>query len=217
MTKQQEPIEALKDIRNMMERSSRFISLSGLSGVFVGAIALLGAWASYLFLDLKEPHEPYYNYARNTDGSYNVSFLKFFFLDSLLVLFLSVMVSSLLTVRKARKGGLSYWDHTAKHLLSSMLVPLLGGGLFCLIMVYQDMLAMVAPAMLVFYGLALVSASKYTYTDIFYLGLFEVGLGLLAAIFLAHGLLFWSLGFGVMHMVYGIFMYFKYERNAGQA
>ncbi len=43
-----EQLEALSDIRSMMEQSSRFISLSGLSGIFAGITALVGAGLAYL-------------------------------------------------------------------------------------------------------------------------------------------------------------------------
>ncbi|MGE5429024.1 MAG: hypothetical protein ACM3O8_14110, partial [Methylococcaceae bacterium] len=67
-------------------------------------------------------------------------------------------------------------------------------------------------AMLIFYGLALVNAGKFTLSEVHYLGITEIVLGLMAAVFINWGLLFWALGFGVMHIVYGMMMYYKYER-----
>jgi hypothetical protein len=64
----------------------------------------------------------------------------------------------------------------------------------------------------VFYGLALVNASKYTLTDIRYLGITEIILGILNIFFLRRGLYFWALGFGVLHIIYGLVMWWKYER-----
>lgn len=205
-------LEALKDIRNIMERSSRFVSLNGFAGIFVGLFALCGALAAYLYIDAHTSNLPYYHYATTENGALNISFIQFFMLDAFLVLFFSILVSSYLTIRKAKKSGLKVWDNSAKRLFINMMIPLLTGGFLCLILVYQNMAAMVAPAMLIFYGVALINASKYTLEDIRFLGLIEIMLGLFAAIFIAHGLIFWSLGFGVMHIVYGTIMYFKYER-----
>jgi hypothetical protein len=44
------------------------------------------------------------------------------------------------------------------------------------------------------------------------LGICEIGLGLIASIYMGYGLLFWAVGFGVLHIIYGIVMYMKYER-----
>ena len=57
-----------------------------------------------------------------------------------------------------------------------------------------------------------VNASKYTLNDIRYLGLTEIFLGLVALVFLEYSLLFWAIGFGLVHIIYGIVMYYKYER-----
>jgi uncharacterized membrane protein len=202
-------IETLSDIRNMMERSTRFVSLSGLSGVFVGLFALAGAWRAYRYVDSYNSSLAYYELA-NTAGP---EFYRFFFVDAVCVLLLSVIVSSLMSMRKARRNGESAWTPTSKRLLINMLIPLLSGGIFCLILLYQNMAQMVVPVMLIFYGLALVNAGKYTYDDIRTLGLIEIALGLMSAIDPRHGLFFWALGFGLMHIIYGIGMYYKYERS----
>ena len=211
----EEHLEALSDIRNMMERSSRFVSLNGLAGVFVGLFALAGAWGAYMYLGMQGGSDAYYEYARTANGDANLSFYEFFFADAISVLVLSVLVSTLMTLCKARKAGQTVWGPTAKRLFLNMMIPLMSGGVFCLIMVYHNTAAMVAPAMLIFYGLALVNASKYTFDDVRHLGLIEIVLGLLAAVYIRHGLLFWSLGFGVMHIIYGIVMYYKYEAKKG--
>jgi hypothetical protein len=224
MENQNEHLDALKDIRNIMERSSRFVSLNGLSGVFAGAFALCGALAANMYIERMKQHIPvdalssvrngsaYYDFALTPAGKLSTGFMQFFILDALIVLFLSVSVATFLTVRKAKKDGLKIWDNTAKRLFINMMVPLVSGGVFCLIMTWHGTVQYVAPAMLIFYGMALINSSKYTYEDIRYLGMMEIGLGLLAAIFIANGLLFWAIGFGVLHIIYGILMYFKYER-----
>jgi len=212
MKNESEHLETLSEIRSLMERSSRFISLNGFAGVFAGTFALIGAYAAYKYLHLHFFQPNYYQYSVTTEGARNIQFYIFFLTDALLVLLASLGVATILTVRKARKKGLKLWDNTGKRLLYNMLIPLIGGGAFCLIMGYHGFPGLVAPATLLFYGLALINASKYTYNDIRYLGLIEVGVGLAAAIWIGYGLLFWAFGFGVMHIIYGIIMYYKYER-----
>lgn len=212
MNKQNEHLETLSEIRSLMERSSRFISLSGLSGVFAGIFALLGALAAYFYLNLSISSPRYYEYATNEHGGINVAFYIFFFTDAISVLVISLAVGSILTIRKAKQKGQTVWDATAKRLLINMLIPLVAGGIFCFILLYHGLVGMVAPATLLFYGLALLNASKYTLNDVRYLGISEIVLGLVASIYIGYGLIFWAVGFGVLHIIYGTAMYFKYER-----
>lgn len=206
MKKQTEPLETLSEIRSLMERSSRFISLNGLSGVFAGVFALIGAGVAYLYLNDNPLIELY------TPGLSESSFLVFFIADAFLVLFASVSAAVFFSVRKAHRKGLKIWDATARRLLINLLIPLSAGGIFCLILLYHGVGGLIAPATLIFYGLALINAGKYTYNDIRYLGMVELALGLIASFWVGYGLFFWSVGFGLVHIVYGVTMYYKYER-----
>ena len=201
-------LETLSEIRNLMERSSRFISLSGLSGVFAGIFALLGAGAAWLFLDMRAPggRPPYMDPARQK------GFFTFFFADALSVLVASIAVAIILTTRHARRKGLKVWDASARRMVINLFIPVVTGGIFCFILLGHEMYAMIAAATLIFYGLGLLNASKYTHNDVRYLGLSEIVVGLLAAIYLDWGLIFWAIGFGILHIIYGTVMYYKYER-----
>lgn len=207
-----EQLEALGEIRSMMERSSRFISLSGLSGVCAGIFALIGAAAAYYHFKLGISDITYYELAHDGNGDPNVDFYTFLITDAILVLGASLVMGLVMTVRKARKKGLKVWDSTGRRLAINLFIPLAAGGLFCLVLIKNDVVGLVAPATLIFYGLALLNASKYTLHDIRFLGLTQIGLGLIASVFIGYGLLFWALGFGVMHIVYGTVMYVKYEK-----
>jgi hypothetical protein len=211
MDQTQEQLAAIKDIRNMMERSSRFISLSGLSGIFAGIFALAGAFVAKYQLGISFTHYNYFE-GHNTRWLMLDRFIWFFITDAGLVLAASLLVCTLMTIRNSRKRGISIWDQTAKRLLINMMVPLGAGGLFCLALLYHGIWGLVAPATLLFYGLALLNASKYTVNDIRYLGMCEIALGLLGSVYIGYGLLFWAIGFGVLHIVYGAVMYMKYER-----
>lgn len=212
MDNQTDHLKTLSEIRSIMERSSRFISLSGLSGVFAGVFALIGVLAIYVFLDINFSTPGYYDFAVDAAGNSNPEFYSFFFIDAILVLTLSITVCVILSTRKAKLKGETIWDATAKRLLINMLIPLVSGGLFCLILLYHGMIGLIAPVTMIFYGLALIHASKYTLNDIRTLGLCEIILGLIASIYTGYGLLFWGFGFGILHIVYGTVMYYKYER-----
>jgi hypothetical protein len=207
MTEQKEHLQAISDIRSMMERSSRCISLSGLSGVFAGIFALIGA---YLAMDRFESASR--NYAM-IGGEELISITVYFFEIAGAVLILSLLVGTILTIRNSKRKGIPVWDSTAKRLLINLAIPLVAGGLFCLVLLYHGVIGLVAPATLIFYGLALLNASKYTFNDIRYLGICEIILGLAGSFFIGYGLLFWAFGFGVLHIIYGAVMYFKYERK----
>lgn len=212
MTEQsQQTLETLQDIKRMMERSSRFISLSGLSGIAAGICALVGAWFAYKEL------APYYKEYNDRGGYSGEDFenLKFRLLVIALAVLAAALVSSFyFTWRKAKQNKLPVWDLTAKRLMTNMLIPLVSGGLFLLAMYQYNDWRFIAPACLVFYGLALVNASKYTLTDVRYLGLFQILLGLVSTQFAGYGLYFWAAGFGVLHIIYGFLMWWKYERNS---
>jgi len=211
-------LETLSEIRSLMERSSRFISLSGLSGVGAGIFALLGAAAVYLYLDiLPFAGKKLYYVTAQTTHKWGMDYLTFFALDAILVLLGAFAAGIFFTTRKAKKKGQKIWDQLTQRLVINMAIPLVAGGLFCLALIYHGLFGLVAPATLIFYGLACVNASKYTLTDIRYLGLMEMALGLIAMFNLGYGLEFWALGFGVLHIIYGTMMYYKYERAAVEA
>lgn len=207
-----EPLETIAEIRSLMERSSRFISLSGLAGVFAGTFALMGAAAVAIRYDLSFTMEEYYTRATLSSGVPNIDFFIFLFSVAVLVLVLSLAVGIFLTTRRARKHNLPIWDKTAQRVVWNMFIPLSAGGIFCLILMEHGIFTLVAPATLLFYGLALLNTSKYTYPDLRYLALSEISLGLLASFLVGYGLFFWAIGFGVLHIFYGARMYQKYER-----
>lgn len=202
-------LQDIKDIRRIMERSSRFISLSGLSGVAAGICALVGV---YFANDILNNYYGGYN-SRGFFTGDDFSKLKIKFGILAVAVFAVAFISSFyLTWRKAKKQNVSMWDHTSKRLAWNMMVPLISGGIFILGMLRYDAWLFVAPACLIFYGLALVNASKYTLNDIRYLGYCEIVLGLINMFMPGYGLWIWAIGFGILHIIYGILMWRKYER-----
>jgi hypothetical protein len=211
MSTEKAQLEALTEIRTLMDRSSRFLSLSGLSGIISGVFALAGVGAAYLYFDESITSAGFYANAYETDGQRGLSFTNFMMVDAGSILVLSFIAVIALTLRQAKRNRQAYWDSTAKRLAINMLIPLVTGGLFCLALIHHGLIPLVAPATLIFYGLAMLNASKYTIHDIRYLGLCEIILGLIATMFPYYGLLFWAAGFGVLHLIYGTVMYKKYE------
>ncbi len=197
------PNEDLQTIREIMERSSRFLSLSGLSGIFAGLCALIGAAIAW-FLILEAGRIQYVE---------SLPAVKVYLeLDAILVLVFAVLGAVYFSQRKARKAGQKIWTNSTRRLLVHLIIPLVSGGIFILILLFRNNLELVAPAMLIFYGLSLVNAGKFTLGEIHYLGLTEIVLGILAAVFINHGLLFWTIGFGLTHIIYGTVMYYRHER-----
>lgn len=212
MNQQEKQLETLTEIRSLMERSSRFISLSGLSGIFAGIFALLGASAVAFNYGFSFDSMFYYNKAELETGEPNTSFFIFFSLLAFCMIISSLSAGYYFTSKRAQKNEQKVWDSSAKRLLINLFIPLVSGGLFCVILVYHELLPLVIPSTLIFYGLALLNASKYTLNDIRFLGICEIVLGLVSAIFVEYGLFFWTIGFGLLHIIYGTAMYYKYER-----
>ena len=208
----QKHLDQISEIKKMMERSSRFISLSGLSGVFAGIWAIGGAMAAYIYFEMNILKPSFYESFEYTRASRNVDDVLFFITDALIVLVLTFATGIYFTTRKAKKDGVAVWGKMSRKLLVNLFIPIVTGGVFCLLLYYHGEVLLIAPAMLIFYGLSLINASPFTLPDIRYLGMTEVVLGLISAYFVGYGLLFWTIGFGILHIIYGMGMYFKYER-----
>jgi hypothetical protein len=199
----QDYLKDISEIKNLMNKSSRFISLSGFSGILAGIYALIGAAFAYWLVN------------NHSNGKLLLDgwVFRLAFLDLLLVLILSIGTAIFLTTKKANKSNVKIWDATTKRLLTSFMVPLVAGGIYIIIILSQARYGQTGGLMLLFYGLALINASKHTFGDIKYLGYIEIILGLLASYFIGYGFWFWVIGFGVMHIVYGTLMYYKYDKK----
>ena len=196
----------LVHIRSMMERSSRFISLSGLSGVFAGLSALLGGVYVYQLFNANG-----IEYFEDNHQLYSTSLITELILTAFVILFFALAFGIFFTVRKSKKLNLPIWTSATKNMLFNLAIPLIAGAVFCFALVYHQMFILVAPSTLIFYGLALLNAEKYTYSDIKYLGFSEVILGSIALFFVGYGLVFWILGFGILHIFYGLLLFKKYK------
>ena len=200
---EQDYLKDISEIKDLMNRSSRFISLSGLSGIFAGLYALIGAAVAYWLV---------VNSGRDyliLDGTV----FRLIVLDLFLIALFSVVTAIYLTTKKARKEDVKMWDSSTRRLLLNFLIPLLAGGIYILIILNQSKYGQTGALMLIFYGLALINASKYTVGNIRYLGLVQIVLGLICAVLPGYGFWLWVLGFGVMHIIYGTLMYIKERKD----
>jgi hypothetical protein len=194
-------LEDIQHIKKMMENSLQFISLSGLSGILAGVYALVGAFVANFLI---ETHRSYYITLES------MTFKKIV-LVALLVLIASIATAYFLTTRKAKKQNEKVWNNTSKKLMLNFCIPLFTGGIFSFLLLQNGFYGLIAPVTLIFYGMACVNASKYTFRDVLYLGITQIILGLIAIEFSGYGLYFWVLGFGICHIIYGSVMYYKYD------
>ena len=206
--KSKDYLKDLNEIKHLMNKSSRFMSLSGLSGILAGIYALIGAFfVNRIITEIKESSNELKRFIIAYDSVLTLVLI------AIGVLFLSVITGIYLSWRKAKKQDENLWDSASKRLLTNFLIPLITGGFFVIFLVEKEMFTLVAPLTLAFYGLALVNASKYTLGYIRYLGITIIILGIISLWFIGHGLLFWTLGFGVCHIIYGTLMHFKYDKK----
>lgn len=206
MDNSQQSLSDIQDIKRIMERSSRFISLSGWSGIAAGICALGGAFAATKLI--------------NGHSSYITDRSEYVYLEINLVLaaaatFLAALISAFVfTYIRSRKDGVPVWGKSAQRLLFNTAIPLAAGAFVVFRMLEMKEYGLLAPSCLIFYGLALVNGSKYTLGEVRYLGYCQLVLGIINLWVQGYGILFWALGFGILHIIYGMVMWWKYERSA---
>lgn len=202
---QEKYISDLEEIKDIMNRSSRFISLSGLSGISVGIIALIGAYIAHKNIYVNLGHLDYEKVILSNEELTQLLFI------AIGTLILAIGSGIYFTTRESKKRNQNIWDLQTKRFLINLSIPLITGGILCLILLLKGYIAFMAPLTLIFHGLALLNASKYTLKEIRSLGLLIIASGLIAMQFIGLGLLFWAIGFGVLHILYGIMMQWKYQ------
>ncbi len=210
MEPNKDQLETLNEIKNLMERSARFVSLSGIAGIAAGTVAILGAvFISFYFHTGFFEQIPGIMIQSKDQKSVNVTSLSvILFTVFMLALFLTIYFSS----RKAKSRNIIFWDSMAKRVFINFFIFLFTGGIFCTILFYYGIYFLIVSAMLTFYGLALINISKITFNEITQLGILEICLGIIAAFVTVYPLLIWTIGFGILHVIYGIYVYLKYER-----
>lgn len=215
MNQNEQSLETLQDIKRMMERSSRFISLSGLSGISAGVCALIGAWLAYPYVfgykDLLVNGDV--GIAQALSNDFTIIFNTWLFWIAAGTFLTALITAFLFTWIKSKREGIPIWGNTAKRLMINISFPLLVGAIFLWKPLHFGTFGLVAPGCLIFYGLALINASRYTLNEIRFLGYLQVLTGVINLWFVGKGLYFWAFGFGFLHIIYGAYMWWKYERG----
>jgi hypothetical protein len=206
MEKEHDYTRDIAAIRSMMERSSKFLSLSGWAGIMAGIYALVGAYMAYTFYRFN-PDELQYV----PEGNPSPSLMPVILL-AIGVLLLSITTAIFLSYKRARKRMERVWNPTSQRMITAMTLPLVSGGILILALLASGLTGLLAPLTLLFYGLALYSASNYTFKEIQFLGIIQVALGLISSFYIELSLLLWAIGFGLMHIVYGIYIHIRHER-----
>lgn len=193
--------EDIAHIRSMMERSSRFISLSGWAGILPGIFALSGLSLAIWFIQNSKTTGLY------NDGIDNTSPLAIqLVLTAFVVLALSVFSSWYTCMRKAKAEHQSTWTPAIQNMLVYFSIPLLAGAVVAGWVYAKEDWGLMAPVILSFYGLALIQASHFTLKSVYWLGLIEIALALLSGI-PGWGIPILAIGFGLLHVIYGMLQF----------
>lgn len=208
MKQQTDYLSDLQAIRSMMQRSSKFLSLSGWSGVMAGIYGLLAAYIAIFQLDF----DPILLQSIGYTSGEAFAELRAMMVLAALLLVLSIGTAAWMARRKANKQGEVVWTAASRRLLTDLAVPLLTGGLLLLAFTWLGAFSLLLPISLVFYGITLYQAGPVTYTALRILGLLNLALGFLALLLPEHAMLFWAAGFGLLHIIYGLFIHFRYEK-----
>ena len=214
--KNTKPENDLGLIKDLMEKSSKFSNISGIAVLFTGFLAIIGA--TFIYFDIgfsvSKVHISY-NQLISQNGKPDVLNIKLKLLISIAALILATSLITLYITARNKSGneGIPLFNSSFSRTLKSLFIPLFSGGVFCVFLLYHQMFGLVAPATLIFYGLGLISCSKYSYYELEFLGYFELVLGFIASYFMGTGLLFWIIGFGIAHILFGYYIHVKYDKK----
>ncbi|MBN1252821.1 MAG: hypothetical protein JXR51_08280 [Bacteroidales bacterium] len=211
MNENKKHIEDIAEIRNLMEKSSKFISLSGLSGILAGVFALIGSITSYWYINISYPKlsNPIFLKSLSIENESKILLILLAFL----IFILAFGTAVYFTTKNRKNKSSKLWNYSSKKVVGNLFIPLSIGAIFISYLILNNYCELIVPSSLIFYGLSLINAGHFTFSDIKYLGLLELITGCFSLIFIDYYLLFWSIGFGALHIIYGILMYIKYERK----
>lgn len=210
MNQSNQHLEDLQVIRKIMEESSKFLSLSGLSGIIAGLLGIAGAVVAQLILTGPSVPADWYDLPLMEGGNLTHTVLLLF-ADMAVVLVISFSGAVLLSLRKARRSGHNLWTPVTRRMLASLLIPLAAGGLFVLLTASHIPAGVSASSTLIFYGLAVISAGKFTFGEVHWLGVLEIITGMVCLLLPQYTVIIWATGFGVIHICYGLFMHLRYK------
>lgn len=199
----------LLEIRRIMERSTKFLSLSSIGSVMAGIFALVGAYLAHRYIYRSQ--ELIYGYLE--EGIFSSRLIPLWYIA--FAVFSSALVVNLwLSYKKSKESNQKPWSTPAKRLFINFSIPFISGAFFVLILFKNGYFTLLSSSALMFYGLSLLNAGNFTFSDIRWLGISMTICGLLSLLFPGKGLYFWAVGFGILHILYGLVMYVKYDRKS---
>lgn len=201
-------IQQISDIKKIISERTKFNALSGVSGILAGTYALVGAFVAKQIIDRSEMMV----YDNFTGRYFHQDVVKLYFIAAI-VLIASISTGIYFSYIKAKKAGELLLNKVAVKIIRNFSIFLLTAFIVLLAVYAKNYFSMMAPLCLIFYGLALINVSSFIASEVYGLGLCIVVIGVFALFFPGNGLLFWSLGFGLMHIIYGTLMWYRYDRK----
>lgn len=196
-------LEDISQIKNLMAESSKFLVFTtGLSGFFSGLFAILGMIYIYVLADGDV----------NDIEQLTVNYRSTVAVVLIIILALSTLVTVIFTRRNAKSQGQNPWNPIAKKMVFNFYTVGVLGAVYLLILFFQEKYDTIVELMLVFYGMALLNGSKYTFDQVKLLAYIQIALGLACSFFDSYDFWFWVAGFGLVNLIYGGIMYFGYGK-----
>ena len=174
----------LRFIRATMESATAFTGISGKGYVLAGLTALVAAWIAAQ--------------QQSNDG-----WLLVWMLEALLAASIMLM----LTAEKARVQGKSLWTGSGRRLLIAFLPTMSVGAIVTLAFHLQDHTLLLPGLWLIIYGAAVMTAGAHSIRPIPVMGLLFILLGTLQLLGVAPMNLSLGLGFGALHIIFGILIW----------
>ena len=152
MSEDQQSLQDLQHIKQMMERSSRFISLSGLSGIAAGICALLGAWFSFDYVVGRKDYiiDRTLAVSQVAVNDYAIIFNTTLFWIAAATFVTSLLSAFVFTWIKSKKQGTPVWGSSAQRLLINVSIPLVTGGVYLFHLIHFGTFGLIAPGCLIF-------------------------------------------------------------------
>lgn len=194
---------ALKDlyeINSIIDRSKRYTSISGVSIGIAGVFAIIGLFMANGVL-------------KGEFGNFTTSQRELVCMYIFgLVLVLSLLVMFILSSFKSVKSGEKIWNDKALKCLYSFFYPIATGGILSFLSYQNQQSDVVLSIQLIFYGLACIAGSPFSFKEFKWLGIGCLILGITSVVFPYYNLIFWGIGFGLFNIGYGLYIHFKYEK-----
>jgi len=190
-------MDNLRYIREAMERSSSFTAVPGWGGVLIGATALIAA-------ALAEWMESIDRLAGLRGG-------RGWMLVWGWELPLALMIGGVAMKRKARAANVKLLTGPGRKFVLSLAPPLVAGALISVALVRIGSFDVLPGVWLLLYGVGVVAGGAFSVRVVPVMGMFFMGLGTLTLFAPpAFGRLMMAVGFGVVHIVFGLIIARRY-------